>query len=159
MLMTVVGASSRMGWLPLGVLALMLGGCPGSLANPERFVGGNIQKDGSDEADEPMGCDPVMEIFSKSPGESGCGTLACHGEGTTIDLVTGDVFARLTTTATASSTGDCMDLNILTSGDAENSTLVRRVSGTTCGGQMPVGGALTDAQVDCIQQWITDQSN
>lgn len=161
---TVKGAPSSVGWLPLCVLGLVLAGCPGSLANPERFVGGSIDRDAEVDGDEPPGsCDPVADIFSRDSASGGCNGALCHKDGAFLDLVTGtpaEVFDRVSAQNAGTSSGPCSELTVVTVGDADASTLVQRVTGSACGTQMPSADSpLSAAEVDCIKQWIVDNSN
>jgi len=50
-------------------------------------------------------------------------------------------------------------LNRVTAGDPDNSYLVQKLEGTAAvGGRMPLGGALDQAMIDMVRQWIIDDA-
>lgn len=61
-------------------------------------------------------------------------------------------YANLVEAATTS--GSCTNLPRVDPGDADNSSLYRRITGTSCGTSMPFGSTLSAPNAAKIQAWI-----
>ncbi len=79
-----------------------------------------------------------------------CATSFCHGGPQTPSLVAGNTFSSTVNVASSQSS-----LNIVEPGDPDNSWLIRKIEGNGTS-RMPVGGMLTQAQIDSIRTWITE---
>jgi len=77
----------------------------------------------------------------------------CHGNSGGLSLASGSSYANLVNVQSASS---CTSFKRVLPGSADNSTLYRKVSGTTCGGRMPQGGTLSVGEIALIQTWINE---
>jgi hypothetical protein len=84
-----------------------------------------------------------------------CGTSGCHGEGSNLeDFADSEAAAREFIDAPGTLACGGQDVVIDTEDPAE-SLMVRKLSDDPpCGQQMPPGGGLTPADVDCIEDWI-----
>jgi hypothetical protein len=83
-----------------------------------------------------------------------CGNATCHGapgSATGLDLTTAMLAARV---AGRKGTGACTDNLLVDKDDPRASKLYLKVSGTTCGSQMPLGGMLTATEQACVLTWI-----
>ena len=128
--------------------AVLLGGCPGDLDNPECFP------DQSAPRCTIPDFDPVT-YFADS-----CSGSACHGSDhppddvNVVDLVSDGVFERLTgqfASATA-----CADIAVIDEGNWQNSFLIRKLRGQqgSCGDRMPYAGTLPEPELQCIGRWL-----
>lgn len=121
----------------LTAAAALLSGCPGTLDNPEAFGLG--------------GACPDIPPFLASK----CGTAGCHVGPTPaqkLDLSSPGVAARVAGQPATLCVG-----NLLANpSDPMSSVLYRKLTDAPpCGGTMPIGGPpLTDAELDCIAEWI-----
>ena len=152
--------------LSLGVL--LLGGCPGTLEDKERFLvdassagrgsgtaGGADAEPGSDAGAQPnLGpCGDVVErIFVPS-----CGGTGCHdatGPQQDLDLVSEGVAARVVGVRGIGCTAILAD-----PADPEGSLLYQKLSPTPpCGSPMPLARpALSDEDTACVLAWIAAQ--
>jgi hypothetical protein len=50
--------------------------------------------------------------------------------------------------------GPCQGQALVIPNDAANSVLIKRLQGSSCGNQMPLGGSLSSANITIIQTWI-----
>jgi hypothetical protein len=124
-------------------LAAALGGCPGTLSNPEAFDDGGVAlKD-------------AETIFGES-----CGTSGCHDDSLQaqagLDLLSPDVAARV---VDVNATGiGCGNEILVVAGDPDSSYLFQKILNTPgiCGLPMPVVGALDSTDIETIRQWIID---
>lgn len=128
----------------VGLLVLLLTGCPGTL--PADFP-----RDGAPPRDTGSAGLPacVQTIF-----EDTCGTMMCHG-GTLFppNLVMAGVESRLINVEASV----CPDKIYVVPGDPEGSFLYEKITQAmpTCGVQMPSGAdALSATQISCIESWI-----
>lgn len=120
---------------------MWLGGCPGTLSNPDDFGDGGIEvKD-------------AESIFVDN-----C-TVGCHNDTqmqADLDLLSPGVAERV---VDKDVTGiGCTDRKVVVAGDPDSSYLVNKVENVPgiCGGQMPVVGSLHADEIDVIRQWIVD---
>ena len=129
--------------------AMVLGGCPGSLDDPNQFtgLGGGTPTGGS--------CDVEGDFVASCDGSS------CHGPDFMaggFDLVSPGVAARVAGTATQGTS--CMGLLA----DPSNPTasaiyVVLTDMSCTPFGTMPQNGEpFSQAQIDCVEQWIAGLS-
>lgn len=77
----------------------------------------------------------------------------CHGGSGGLYLSSNVSYANLVNVQAQSS---CTSMKRVLPGDASNSVLYRKVSGSTCGAQMPQGGNLSTSQIKLIQDWINE---
>ena len=131
-------------WLPL------LAGCPGSLRDPERFTDGGAPDGGMDAGSS---CPDVpKEILAMKCGGSGCHGTASPAEG--LDLVSDGVVGRVVGVAATECKGQLADPV-----SPETSVLYTKLlASPTCGGRMPLGGALPDDEIACVKEWIAAQT-
>ncbi|MGB5809483.1 MAG: hypothetical protein WBG86_03070 [Polyangiales bacterium] len=125
--------------------ALWITGCAGTLDNPDDFIGG---AGGS-------GSGPtVQEVFLDS-----CGTSVCHdadAPASGLDLVSPNVEAR--TVEVNSTVPSCSSEVLVIVGDPDESYLMKKIMNAPgiCGGQMPIGTILDEADTQVIRDWILD---
>jgi hypothetical protein len=122
--------------------AVLLGGCPGELQNPERFEGvpacrGNID---------------VPRLF-----EEKCGSSVCHGGTSTdpaggLDLTSPGVARRLVGVPAQG----CGGLYRVDPHDPDNSFLLGKLiePPAGCGDRMPLVGVLSVAELACVRSWV-----
>jgi len=132
--------------LLVALAALLLGGCPGSLENPDRFEGGT----------PPGGCDAEMLLAQT------CGTNAvCHDADAPqggLDLASPGVASRVIDVMP----GLCVMSNVYVSSadpTAAGSFLLEKLApGASCGSQMPPPpeAPLTPEQITCLTTWVAD---
>jgi hypothetical protein len=134
-------AAPRLG---LGVLAMVaafaFAGCPGDLADPERF--------GPATCRTPI--DVPSEIFVPS-----CGSALCHGgdePAADLDLVAGDVLNRLIDVPSA----QCADWVLIDRLNPDESLLLHKLEERfpDCGDKMPLAGSLSREQIACVRDWV-----
>lgn len=149
--------SSRVARLFVGLVGLTaaglaMGGCPGSLEDPSRFTGGS----------SPGGAgacpDIETELFPQTctDGQGPCHSAADAVGG--IDLESPGMADRL-----AGQTGStsCGNAPLLDPDNPTDSVIYDVLLESSCSafGQMPFGqDPLTQAQIDCVEQWVADQS-
>ncbi|MCX6122340.1 MAG: hypothetical protein NTX44_12090 [Ignavibacteriales bacterium] len=75
----------------------------------------------------------------------------CHGSNGGLSLAAGTSYSHLVNVQAQSS---CTSLKRVLPNEAANSVLYKKVSGTTCGAQMPQGSILTAGDIALIQDWI-----
>jgi len=75
----------------------------------------------------------------------------CHGGQGGLTLTSGASYNQLVHVLAQSS---CTVMYRVLPYQAANSVLYRKVSGTSCGNTMPVGGSLTTAQINSLRDWI-----
>jgi hypothetical protein len=85
-----------------------------------------------------------------------CSGGSCHGGGIgNFALGADEAAAYVDEDPTFNST---CNLQMIDSADAEDSLIYGKVTGdlpSGCGGQMPPGGQLTAAEIDCVGEWLT----
>lgn len=89
-----------------------------------------------------------QDIFAKSCEQSGC-----HGSNQPaagLDLSSANVESVLVNQPAALCNG-----TVVVPGDPANSVLFQKLNNPSCGVKMPIGGALSDAQIVCVYQWIS----
>lgn len=121
---------------PLGAALVLLAcaACPGSLANPDRFLG----------ADGGPTCDVEGDIFQMQCALSGCHDATSQTQG--LDLASPGVKARLAGLATCASASTTPLATFL---------LQKVKPSPTCGGQMPVGAPALDAsELRCLEAYL-----
>ena len=123
--------------------AVLLGGCQGSLSNPEDFQDGGMEVRDAE------------TILAQS-----CGTTGCHDDTSQaqagLDLVSPGVENRLVD-VNAVGIG-CTNRILVVAGDPDSSYLMDKVLNIPgiCGRQMPVVGSLAASDVEVLRQWIVD---
>lgn len=84
-----------------------------------------------------------------------CGTSGCHGDGSNLeDFAASEDAARefIDAPGTLACGGQGLVIDV---DDPADSLMVRKLADDPpCGQQMPPGGSLTPAEVDCIEEWI-----
>jgi hypothetical protein len=75
----------------------------------------------------------------------------CHGGNGGLTITAGASYNNLVNVNAQSS---CSSLKRVLPNDAANSVLYKKVSGTTCGSQMPQGGSLSTSDIILIRDWI-----
>lgn len=124
----------------IAISLVALGGCPGSLENPEQFLGPCL--------------DPPTEIFPERCGNSDCHDAeAPAGD---LDLVSAGVETRLIGQESAGGPGTLVDPNA-----PDESILWLKITQDTppFGTRMPqVGGNLSSYERQCIYEWIEEQA-
>jgi hypothetical protein len=143
-------------------LLLIVAGCPGSLANPERFFvdagleAGPIElppeagpDDAASDVSETCPSDIVTGLFAPR-----CATAPCHSSIAQIgglDLQTPDVGQRLRGAPSATNPA----LRVIDVADPEKSVLYLKVGPTPpFGNRMPIGGVLSEVEQACVLAWI-----
>jgi hypothetical protein len=123
--------------------ALAVGGCPGSLDNPEDFGDGGVEvKD-------------AETILAQS-----CGTTGCHDDSSQaqagLDLLSPGVENRVVDVNPIGI--GCTSRVLVVAGDPDSSYLIDKVLNTPgiCGLQMPVVGTLPPSDIEVLREWIVD---
>ena len=83
-------------------------------------------------------------------------TGSCHGSNGGLSLAAGSSYTNLVNIQAQSS---CVSLKRVLPNDAANSVLYKKVSGTTCGEQMPQGSSLNASDIALIKDWINQGAN
>ncbi len=113
----------------LAWLFLIVSGCAGRLADPERFAQSS--------------CDAPAEILVPV-----CG--GCHTPSSVLDLVSPDLESRLVGVAARGGPGLLVD-----PANPDASVLFTKVTSTPpFGRQMPLGASLAPADQGCVQSWV-----
>ncbi len=81
---------------------------------------------------------------------------SCHGGYGGLTITASVSYNNLVNINAQSS---CTSLKRVLPYDAANSVLYKKVSGTTCGSQMPQGGALSTSDITLIRDWINQGAN
>ncbi|UCH30335.1 MAG: hypothetical protein JSV06_04735 [Myxococcales bacterium] len=137
-----MGDMARFGLASLGLCTVLwIGGCPGTLSNPDDFGDGGIEvKD-------------AESIFVDN-----C-TVGCHNDTqmqADLDLLSPGVAGRV---VDKDATGiGCTDRTLVVAGDPDSSYLMDKLLNVPgiCDNQMPVVGSLTAEEIEVIRQWIID---
>jgi hypothetical protein len=94
----------------------------------------------------------IQPIFERNGQCTGC-----HGGSGGLTVTAGSSYSNL---VNANAQSSCITLKRVLPYDAANSVLYRKVSGTTCGSQMPQGGPFLNAQdIALIRDWINQGAN
>ena len=97
----------------------------------------------------------IMEIFART----GCSSGSCHGNGAaglTINSVAATTHGNLVGQPSSACAGETRVI----AGDAANSYLIKKVSGTqACGQRMPIGGQLDNIDIGNLTNWINMGAN
>jgi hypothetical protein len=83
-----------------------------------------------------------------------CGSAACHGApgaGTGLDLTSASLATRV---EGRKGPGACASSLLIDKANPSKSALYLKITGTTCGTQMPLGGSLTPSEQACVLSWI-----
>lgn len=115
-------------------------------------------------ASQDMEMEMEMEMMTQKPAapacdfpaimQAKCGNASCHGapgSSTGLDLTTAMLAARVDG---RKGKGACTDKLLVDVDNPRQSKLYLKVSGTTCGSQMPLGGMLTQDEQACVLTWI-----
>jgi hypothetical protein len=125
-------------------LLLGLSGCAGDLENPERFF------DGGPGAACNLAIDVEVDLLASATC-TGPGCHAAESPNAAPDLASPGLAARLIDVAV----GGCEDRVLVDLGDPQSSYLLESLRPDPgCGGQMPVGGSLSEEEIACVEQWI-----
>lgn len=156
----------------------LLAGCPGSLENPERFAcvaSGTCPKNdaGGNPPDSATGddsgggggvdcsdVDVVTDVFTGA----GCSAGGCHSAAETLDLASADIYTRLKDVDASGAYCAGKGLKWINSANPAASAIYTEITPTPqCSIRMPVGATetsspVTDHQIECVKQWITEMS-
>lgn len=83
-----------------------------------------------------------------------CGNATCHGApatGTGLDLTSASLATRVDGRKGPSACGTQL---LIDKANPTQSALYLKITGTTCGSQMPLGGSLTASEQACVLSWI-----
>jgi hypothetical protein len=156
---------------PAWILALCLAnaGCPGTLEDPERFLGdGGLSAQGQQTGDGGLAgeggaaddgggggnCPDITQtVFAKTCAAAGCHNTMDRSQG--LDLQSPNLPSRLIGVMATEGPGLLIDPS-----NPSNSVLYKKVTASPpFGARMPSGGAaLDDATVACILAWIAQVS-
>ncbi|MCA9582611.1 MAG: hypothetical protein KC416_12510 [Myxococcales bacterium] len=140
----------------LAMVAMFSAGCPGTLDNPERFLSGNTMD--ASTKDDGGSCGSInveLDILSKTTG-NGCAQAGCH-DGQTFPPNLLDLDVPGLSGKTSASCGGAKYIDP----DAPMESLIytKLAAAPPCGDQMPLDrDPLTDAEVECVLQWIIDNT-
>lgn len=92
----------------------------------------------------------IQPIFTAN-----CVNAGCHpGGGAPFSLTAGVSYGQLVNQD--ATVGPCQGQKRVLPGDANNSVLIKRLEGSTCGNRMPLGGSqLPSASIQLIRGWIS----
>ncbi|MEQ9318918.1 MAG: hypothetical protein RIF41_07140 [Polyangiaceae bacterium] len=128
---------------------LAMGGCPGSLENPERFTGGG----------GPGGAGACPDIETELFPQRCTDGTNCHTadfEAAGLDLESPGIGERIVNAPAVGA--DCMGMPMADPNDPTGSIIYNVLTDDSCSpfGQMPFGGdPLSQAEIDCVEEWIT----
>lgn len=132
--------------LSLVALACLALGCPGRLADPERFVGAS--PDGSSSV-----CSISADMVETQLLRRRCATSECHSRTVRsggLDLESPDIAARVLGVASAT----CSDQTLLNPGDGTGFLLDKLGPSPACGDRMPQGAPpLSAGDMTCLRSW------
>ena len=106
-------------------------------------------------------CDAPNTTFKNT-----CGQIGCHstpGTGIPPDLASAGQWNRLVSQMATQSTGgllgqSCIGMILVNPQKPASGVLFKRLTGTSCGDQMPYGVMATDQpSLDCITSWVNSQ--
>lgn len=148
------GAGSGSGAAGAGWKAPMASGNAGMGASQAgRSSDDNASEDaGVADAGPQMPSEPACDF--RALMQAKCGNPSCHGapaSSTGLDLTSAMLGARV---EARQGRGACSDKLLVDPDNPRESKLYLKVSGSTCGGQMPVGGELNAAEQACVLTWI-----
>ncbi|MCA9576958.1 MAG: hypothetical protein R3B40_09070 [Polyangiales bacterium] len=131
----------------LAPLALLVGGCVGSIDDAEQFGPAPECRINLD----------VEDMFRQR-----CGTGTCHGNETDdpaaeLDLVSPDPGLRIVGTMST----QCDGLMRINPARPDDSFLLEKLEGTPregCGDRMPLVGYLDQAEIACVRDWVREQA-
>lgn len=125
----------------------LLGGCPGSIDDPARFLSASSSACPSD-------FDVERDLFEQS-----CGTLGCHTGGTSLaaaglDLTTDGIADRLKTHVSS----ECDGRALIVAGDPSGGFLLEKVGDSpSCGLTMPLGlPPLNATERACLEAYVAE---
>jgi hypothetical protein len=107
-----------------------------------------VADSGATQTPQPVACDFRGLMQAK------CGSPSCHGapgSSTGLDLTSAMLAARV---AGRQGSGACSDKLLVDPENPRDSKLYLKVSGTTCGPQMPLGGQLNTDEQACVLTWM-----
>lgn len=150
-------------WLFLIALTASLAGCVETYdeaassfnRNSQAGGGGGAGSGGGGTTPPPAGFNPTFSEIQANVFTPDCATAGCHDAVASagLDLTSGASYAMLVGIASSQEPG----ILRIAAGDPGASYLVQKLEGTAATGQqMPVGGALTQPEIDVIRQWIID---
>lgn len=88
----------------------------------------------------------VQPIFTNS-----CSCHTGNNPSANLNLSSGNSYAQL---VSVQSTSSCTGLKRVLPSKADSSTLYLKITGSSCGTQMPLGGSLSLAEVNLFRDWI-----
>ena len=119
-------------------------------AASELESGSESYRDASAGFDAGYACDFEALIATR------CGDARCHGSGLLangLDLTSRALGARV---RGRNGTGLCSDARLIDPEDPARSVLYLRVAGDSCGDRMPLGEALSEAEVSCLLSGVRE---
>jgi hypothetical protein len=135
---------------------------PAMNMNASMNMSSNMPRDGGGE-DAGVGEDKPMQTAMPAASaacdfgalmQAKCGNPSCHGapaSGTGLDLTTAMLAMRADG---RKGKGTCTDKLLVDTDNPRESKLYLKVSGNSCGSQMPLGGMLTQDEQTCVLNWI-----
>jgi hypothetical protein len=88
----------------------------------------------------------VQPIFNNS-----CTCHSGNSPSAAMNLSAGSSYSQLVKVQSVSS---CISLKRVLPSVADSSTIYRKISGSTCGAQMPQGGSISSSSISIIGDWI-----
>jgi hypothetical protein len=129
------------------------GGTGGGGSGGSSGSGSQVENGGSGGTGGGSDCDGAQIIISN------CGASFCHGGGIGTFATDEASLAAAVDTASMSYASSCGSGVLIDDSDATQGVIYNKVSGATCGGQMPPGNPLSPADQDCVRSFLTDFEN
>ena len=90
--------------------------------------------------------DVQIQVFTGS-----CALSGCHNGSTFPDLRSGQTFST-----TVNQSSNQSSLLLVEPFDPDDSYLLRKIEGTGAGSRMPIGGSLSNSQIQLVRDWISE---
>jgi hypothetical protein len=103
-----------------------------------------------------LGTLPVVSFSGQIQPIFNSQCISCHGGNGGLTITASVSYNNLVNRNAQSS---CPSLKRVLPNDADNSVLYKKVSGTTCGSQMPPSGALSTSDITLVRDWINQGAN
>jgi hypothetical protein len=127
---------SSVAFVALASWIVVASGCPGTLTEEEKKM---FQGGGS--------CPDIPSLLTAK-----CGLSGCHAQGSTPDLGSAGVEARIVGKTSSPTCGGAVLANPAA---PEESLLYKKLlDSPSCGSKMPIGATLSPLEIDCIKDWI-----
>jgi hypothetical protein len=154
-----VGATGNGGRANLGGgSSVSTGGAAGSRPQgggaPSTGGGGSVAAGGGASTG---GCpDDITLLFNRPAMQGGCASSGCHVPGGIVpDLVSPNVEMRLVNVSASQS---CKARPYVSAGDSVLADKLEKGTPAPCGFKMPLGAAISDADLACVMDWIAEVS-